>query len=140
MTKQFLIWGGLIMIILGVSGLVGVLGQTASGSIFGNGWFFDMGQSWVNIIVGVIALLAAWVLDTESRRWIAGILGILGLIVGVLGFVLPSSFSAILGPNPENLVSNLFYLVIGVWGAWATWGMTEREAMDGQHHHRPVTA
>jgi hypothetical protein len=140
MTKQFLTWGGLILIILGILGLIGVLGPTASGSIFGNSWFFDMGQSWVNVIVGVIAILAAWVLNSESRRWIAGIIGILGLIVGVLGFVLPSSFSMILGPNPENLISNLFYLVMGVWGAWATWGMAESEVMGGEHHHRPVTA
>jgi hypothetical protein len=139
MTKQFLTWGGAIMIGLGILGLIGVLGPTASGSIFGSGWFFDMGQSWVNIVVGVIAMLSAFVLDTGSRRWIAGIIGILGLIVGILGFVLPSSFSVILGPNPENLVSNLFYLVLGVWGAWATWGVAESGVMGGEHH-RPVTA
>jgi len=139
MTKQFLGYGGAIMIVIGILGLIGVLGPTASGSIFGSGWFFDMGQSWINIVVGVIAILSAYILDADARRWITGIIGILGLIVGILGFILPSSFSAILGPNPENIVSNLFYLVIGVWGAWATWGMAESGVMGGERQ-RPITA
>ena len=133
-SKQYLLYGGAILIIAGIFGFIGVLGPTASQSIFGSAWYFNMGQSWTGIIAGVTAMLLAWGVGIESRRWAAGILGILATLTGLGSLILPVSFSAILGPNPESVLTAIFYLIIGFWGLWSVMTGMESTAGHGMMH------
>jgi len=130
-SKQYLFWGGLVLIVAGILGLIHVMGPTANNSIFGGGWFFTMGQSWINIVAGVIIMLLTYSEEVETRRTMAIIVGGLAVLLGLAGLFFPSSFAAILGANPENLVTNVFYLAFGAWGLWATLAGAEMPTHQG---------
>jgi len=57
--KQFLRVGGVVLIVVGILGFAGVLGPTADKSIFGANWWFDNGENWVHLILGIVAVIAA---------------------------------------------------------------------------------
>lgn len=117
-TKQYLTYGGLIFIVAGIFGLIGVLGPGMDNSIFTSAWFFNTGDAWAIIAAGVIALISAFSLEDEARRWFASIIGGLSIIIGLLGFIIPSSL-ATFGLPSGNVIAKLFYLVMGAWGLWA---------------------
>ena len=55
--KQFLVIGGIILLLVGILGFVGILGPTASDSIFGATWYFDNAENWAHAVLGIVALL-----------------------------------------------------------------------------------
>ena len=114
--KQFLVWGGLILVVLGLLGLVGLIGPTAEDSIFGSAWWFDGGENWAHLLLGVVALLASRVLGAGMQKWLVASVGVLGLVVAVYGFVVGENF---LGANLENPADNNLHLVVGLWALWA---------------------
>ena len=114
-AKQFLQWGGIILVVVGILGFF-LIGPTAEGSIFGEAWWFDSAENWAHLVIGIVALIAAYSKSGEAQRWVTWIVGIVALLVGVWGFVQP----VLLGANLETL-DHILHLVIGVWACWAAY-------------------
>ncbi len=114
--KQFLIIGGIILVLVGILGMVGLIGPTAEDSIFGSTWWFDNGENWAHFILGVVGLIAAFAFPASIQKPLVMLLGIIGLVVGVYGFVSED----FLGANLENPADNILHLVIGVWALAAS--------------------
>ena len=47
---------------MGVLGFVGLIGPTGQASLFGENWWFDNGENWAHLVLGVVALIAAYAL------------------------------------------------------------------------------
>jgi len=109
--KQYLLWGGIVMMILGILGLVGIFGLTAEDSVFGASWFFGSYESWGFLIVGVIALVVALAVPAAQKALalIIGVVAILGAIYSFFG----SSMEL------QKVGDTILHLVLGIWGIWA---------------------
>ena len=113
--KQFLMWGGWVLLVLGVLGFVWP-GQQLYPT-----FYFDSAENWAHLVLGLVALAAAyWLKDAKQQKWLVGAVGVIALYFGIWGFVV--------GSNPEpnyygvtNLetLDNLLHLVVGVWALWA---------------------
>lgn len=114
--KQFLVAGGAILVLVGVLGMVGVLGPTADDSIFGESWWFDSAENWAHLVIGVVALLAAFVAPASAQRPLVMIVGIVAVLVGVYNF-----FSTkFLGANLQSPADLILHLVVGAWALYAS--------------------
>lgn len=111
-AKQWLILGGLALILLGVLGFAGVIGPTASDSIFGPSWYFDNAENYAHLILGVVAVIAAFVLSRKIQKPLVFLLGLVALFFGIYSLVIGPSFST---ANLENPADTLLHLVVGIW-------------------------
>ena len=109
--RQFLQIGGVVLVLVGVLGFVGILGPLAEDSIFGNAWWFDNAENWAHVVLGIVALIAAYALNEGMQRPLVIVVGVVGVLVGIWGFVNPM----LLGANLENPADNLLHLAIGAW-------------------------
>src|SRR5262245_19750190 len=114
--KGFLKVGGIILILVGILGMIGVIGPTADQSIFGSAWWFDGGENWAHLILGIVGLLAAYVLGAGAQRGLVMLLGIIGVLVGIYS-IFNQSF---LGANLENPADTLLHIVVGAWALMAS--------------------
>ncbi|TSC75414.1 MAG: hypothetical protein G01um101433_862 [Parcubacteria group bacterium Gr01-1014_33] len=117
--KQFLTLGGIVLALVGVLGMVGILGPTEGQSLFGSAWWFDPGENWAHLILGVVALIAAFALKPDMQKPLTLVVGIVALAVGVIGFVLPNEVPNFLGANLENPLDNILHLIVGLWAVFA---------------------
>ena len=117
--KQFLLIGGAILAILGVVGLLPIFTEQNTP------WFqLDSGENIGHIGLGIVAL-AAWYLlkDPSAQKWLVAAVGVVGVVIGLLGFVLPAgdemhrNFYGL--ANLENPADNLLHLVVGAWALYA---------------------
>lgn len=115
--KQFLIWGGIILIVVGVLGFLGVIGPTVEKSIFGANWWFDNGENWAHLLLGVVGLIAAFVLPAMAQKGLVLILGVVGVLVGIYSLAISTNF---LGANLENPLDTILHLAVGAWALWAS--------------------
>ena len=114
--KQFLQIGGLVLVLVGLLGFFGLIGPTEESSVFGSAWWFDNGENWAHTILGVVALIAAFALKSESaQKNLVILVGVLGLFFAVYN-IFSNSF---LGANLENPLDMILHLVVGVWALWA---------------------
>ena len=114
--KQFLQIGGAVLVLLGILGFVGVLGPTAEQSIFGDAWWFDNGENWAHLVLGVVGLLAAFTFPAASQKVLVMVLGVVGILVGLYS-IFNQSF---LGANLENPADTILHLAVGVWALYAS--------------------
>ncbi len=122
-STQFLKFGGMILVIVGVLGFF-LIGPTADQSIFGESWWFDSGENWAHLVLGIVALAIAYgVKDMNIQKWITVVVGALALIAGISGFFSPN----FLGSNLENPADNILHLIVGIWALWA--GLKKPAAM-----------
>lgn len=105
--------------LVGVLGFVGIIGPTPEDSLFGDLWWFDNGENWAHLVLGLAALIAYKVLGESMQRWLVAAVGLLGLVVTVYGFVVGEN---LLGANLENPSDNILHLVIGLWALYAAKG------------------
>ncbi len=109
--KLFLTIGGVVLVLVAILGFIGIIGPTAEKSIFGDAWWFDNPENWAHLVIGVVALIAAYSAGAAGQKMLVTLVGILALLVGVIGF-----FGAnFLGANLENPADNILHIVIGVW-------------------------
>lgn len=113
--KQFLQIGGIVLVLVGVLGFF-LIGPTPDASTFGAAWWFDNGENWAHLVLGVVALIAAYGLKSDSA------MKNLVILVGVLGlfFAVYNIFSTdFLGANLENPADLILHLAVGLWALWA---------------------
>ncbi len=124
--KQFLVVGGAILVVVGILGFVGIIGPTAEQSIFGSGWWFDNGENWAHLILGVVGLIAAYTLPASAQKPLVMLLGVVGVLIGLYSLLISQSF---LGANLENPADSILHLVVGAWALYAS--MSKSGLMSG---------
>lgn len=118
--KQFLQIGGIVLVLVAILGFVGVIGPTAERSIFGSPWYFDNGENWAHLIIGVVALSCTlFKFEENMLKWLVILVGILALLVGIIGFFLSPDAPNFIGANLENPADNILHIAIGAWALWA---------------------
>ena len=123
-ARKFLIFAGFALVIIALLGFFGIIGPTPDKSIFGSSWWFDNGENWVHLVVGLFALFATQVLSVHAQKYLAMLLGIFGILIGLYGIVLGNNF---LGANLENPMDSILHFVLGAWALWASRGKTNNE-------------
>lgn len=113
--KQFLLVGGIVLILVGILGFMGVIGPTENDSLFGATWWFDNGENWAHLLIGIVALIAAFALPMSGQKPLVMIVGVVALLIGLYS-IFQNKF---LGANLENPADTLLHLVIGVWALGA---------------------
>lgn len=121
--KQFLLIGGVVLVLVGILGWINVLGPTSDTSIFGSNWWFDTGENWAHLLLGVVAFVVAFAFGAGLQAPITLLVGIVGILIGLLGFVLGSdmSYNFYGLANLENPMDNVLHLVVGAWALLAWW-------------------
>lgn len=114
--KQFLQWGGVVLVLVALLGFFNVIGPTAADSIFGPTWWFDSGENWAHLVLGVVALALAFGAPANLQRPIVIVLGVVGVLVGLYSLVVSEM---LLGANLENPMDTLLHVVVGAWALWA---------------------
>lgn len=122
--KSFLQIGGVVLVLVGLLGFVGVLGPTSDNSIFGSGWWFDNGENWAHLLIGVVGLVAAYSFNPSMQKTLTKFLGVVGVLVGLYSLFISTDF---LGANLENPTDTLLHLVVGGWALWAA----KKQSMGG---------
>lgn len=117
--KQFLVVGGAVLVLVALLGFFGVIGPTADQSIFGKAWWFDAGENWAHLVLGVVGLIAAYTFPASAQRPLVMVLGVVGVLIGLYSLLFSTNF---LGANLENPADSILHLVVGVWALWASWG------------------
>lgn len=113
--KQFLMIGGVVLLLIGLLGFFGIIGPTAADSLFGDTWWFDNGENWAHTILGVLALILAFALPAMAQKWVVILLGVIGVLIGVYSIFTPT----FLGANLENPADTILHLVVGIWALLA---------------------
>jgi len=113
--KQFLQIGGAVLVLVGVLGYVGVIGPTAEDSIFGETWWFDNGENLAHTVLGLAAVVAAFVLPAVAQRYLVIAVGVLGIAVAVYNIV----SEELLGSNLETPLDLILHVVVGAWALFA---------------------
>ena len=105
---------GVVLLLVGVVGLV--LGNVVWLGILN----VDIVEDIVHLITGgLLAYVGFGRVDQTLTRTVVGVLGIIYLVVGVLGFVVPMVFGLI--PHGYTLFDNLLHLALGVLSIVLAW-------------------
>lgn len=105
MAKTYSMVVGVILLIWGVIGLFSdsFLGISTTGL-----------QVWLFIVAGILGL---WMgLAGKGTIEYAKSVGIIFVLVGVLGFILPGILDSLTLDN--GVIANVVHLVVGLWGLW----------------------
>ena len=117
--KGFLQVGGTVLLVVGLLGMFGILiGPTSEQSIFGSAWWFDAGENWAHLVLGLVALIAAFTFPANVQKPLVIAVGILGLVVAVYNIFSTS----LLGANLESPADLVLHLVVGLWALKAAMG------------------
>ena len=119
--KQFLQIGGVVLVLLGILGFVKVIGPTAEQSLFGEWWWFDNAENWAHLVLGIIALVLAYITGASIQRPVVMILGVVGVLVGLYSLF---GYYNLLGANLENPADSVLHIIVGAWALLASWYKT----------------
>ncbi len=114
--KNFLMYGGILLLVLWVLGLMGVLGPTADQSMLGDTLYFDGPQNWIHLLFGVLALVGAFALNAAMRRNLTLLFAIIALAFALYGLF---TDGLLFGAHLETPVDDLVHLVLAAWAFWA---------------------
>ena len=109
--QGFLKVGGAVLVVVGVLGFVGVIGPTEN-SLFGSSWFFDNAENWAHLVLGVVALAAAFALPATLNKTLVMVVGVVGVLVGLYSLF---GSTTLLGAGLENPMDTLLHFVVGAW-------------------------
>lgn len=116
--KQFLLIGGGVLLLLGVAGYV-----LPDGQIFGSMWYLTSGENIAHLVLGLVAVVAAYSVDAKMQKMLVQLVAVIALFFGVYGF-----FVAAVPPmntfgvaNLETPYDNILHLVVGAWAAYVGW-------------------
>ena len=98
-----------VLLLLGIGGLL--LGDGLLGGLLN----IDIGEDKVHILTGgILAYVGFGQRDQNVARSVVGVLGVVYLLVGLLGFVLPFMFGLV--PSGYTIGDNLVHLALGALG------------------------
>lgn len=114
--KQFLMIGGIVLLVLGVLGYV-----LPGGQILGDSWYLTPGENVAHLVLGVVALGASYMADAKTQKLLTQVVAVVALFFGVWGFLVggnpaPNTFGL---ANLETPLDHLLHLVVGVWAGYA---------------------
>jgi hypothetical protein len=105
---------GVVLLLVGLVGLV--LGDQVWLGILN----VDILEDVVHLITGgLLAYVGFGRVDQALTRTVVGVLGVIYLVVGVLGFVVPMIFGLI--PHGYTLFDNLLHLALGIVSIALAW-------------------
>ena len=107
----FLKIGGVVLILVAILGFAHVIGPTADASVFGTAWWFDNGENWAHLVLGVVGLIAAFSFPAGIQKSLVVLLGVVGVLIGLYS-IFNQSF---LGANLENPADTILHLAVGAW-------------------------
>jgi hypothetical protein len=100
--------------------LVGVVGLVLGNQVWLGLLNVDILEDIVHLITGgLLAYVGFGRTDLTLTRTIVGVLGVIYLVVGVLGFVVPMIFGLI--PHGYTVFDNLLHLALGVLSIALAW-------------------
>ncbi len=117
--KNFLLVGGIVLVLVAILGFVGVIGPTASRSIFGSAWWFDSGENWAHLLIGIIAVILSFAAPLSLQKPVVMIVGVIALLVGLYSLFIGSGF---LGAHLERVADTILHLVLGLWALMSAKG------------------
>ncbi len=110
--------------------MIGVVGLILGNTLFLGILNIDVVEDIVHILTGgILAYVGFGRLDIGSARTVVIALGVVYLLVGILGFILPTLFGLI--PHGYTVFDNLLHLLLGVLSivvAFAERGTTQARA------------
>ena len=131
--RLFLIYGGAVLLLLGIVGYLGVFTEPNT-----PGFWLDSGENLAHTFLGIVALAAVFVpgLNTALKpyyRAIVALVGVIALFFAVYGFLNasgaePNTFGV---ANLENPADNLLHLVVGIVALVAAWMPSSESGMAG---------
>lgn len=110
--RQFLLYCGIFLVLLGILGHVGVFGPSIEKSIFGKSWWFDNPENLAHFVLGVICLVSIYIVNSKMQRNLVFFIGVFATVavfynIGGKGMFFGSTLE-----YPLDLLLNLF---ISVW-------------------------
>ena len=105
---------GVVLILVGIVGLV--LGDQVFLGILN----IDILEDIVHLLTGgLLAYVGFGRVDAGLARTLVGVLGVIYLVVGILGFIVPMMFGLI--PSGYTVFDNLLHLALGVLSIAVAW-------------------
>jgi hypothetical protein len=117
--KGFLQVGGIVLVLVAILGYVGVIGPTAEQSLFGSFWYFDNAENVAHLVLGVVALAAAYLIGASMQKTLVMVVGIVGVLIGLYSLLIDTM---LLGAALQNPADTVLHLVVGGWALWAAMG------------------
>jgi len=119
--KGFLQVGGIVLAVVGIVGFFGIIGPTADRSIFSSAWYFDNAENIAHLVLGIVALGAAYGLtNADHQKWLVAAVGILGILFGLYSLFGPiPDGTTIFGAALQNPLDTILHFVIGIWALTA---------------------
>lgn len=116
--KQFLMLGGIVLLLLGVLGYV-----LPAGQILGDMWYLTPGENVAHLVLGLVALVAMYALDSKMQKMLVQLVAVIALFFGIYGFFIASvpPLNTFGLANLETPYDNLLHLVVGVWASYVGW-------------------
>jgi hypothetical protein len=100
--------------------LVGIIGLVLGDQVFLGILNIDILEDIVHLITGgLYAYVGFGRADVGTARSVVGVLGVIYLAVGILGFVVPTMFGLI--PNGYTVFDNLLHLALGILSIAVAW-------------------
>ena len=107
-AKTYAVVVGVVLVLLGVAGLL--LGDERLLGLVN----IDVVEDLVHVVSGGLLLFAGLQPNASVARSVVGVVSVVYLLVGVLGFVLPYLFGLL--PHGYSVVDNLIHLGLGILG------------------------
>ena len=118
-ARQFAQSIGITVLLIGIIGLV--LGDARRLIVFN----IDIVEDIVHLLTGGVLVYIGFVnRDNALARSVVGIVGVVYLLVGILGFIAPNLFGLL--PNGYNIWDNLLHLGIGLASIVVAWFLDRR--------------
>jgi hypothetical protein len=109
MVRGYALGMGLVIVLLGIGGLV--RGEQPLFGVLN----IDFVEDLVHLLTGgLMAYVGLTQRDAEPVRLVVGAVGVVYVLVGVLGFVVPTLFGLL--PHGYSVFDNAIHLVLGVLG------------------------
>lgn len=117
--KQFLTWGGVVLVVLAILGFI-----LPGGQILGDTWYLTAGENVAHLVLGVVALVAAFMADAKTQKLLTQVVAVVALFFGLYGFVVGGNppLNTFGVANLETPLDHLLHLVVGAWAGYAGWG------------------